>query len=70
MLGAAEGVAKGEPKALNAFFSMQLRRWVYSRKKRPLSVRHLAVDGLLNFLHNAPSSGRFDKLTNPLDARD
>ena len=50
----------------------QLRRWVYSRKKRPLSVRnpvhHLAGEGLLNFLHNEPSSGRFDKLTNPVDA--
>ena len=49
-----------------------LRRWVYSRKKSPLSVRdpvrHLAVEGLLHFLHNAPSSGRFDKLTNPVDA--
>ena len=49
-----------------------LRHWVYSRNKRPLSVRdpvrHLAVEGLLNFLHNALSSGRFDMLTNPVDA--
>ena len=52
--------------------SPSLRRWVYSREKRPLSVRdpvrHLAVEGLLNFLHNVPSSGRFDKLTIPVDA--
>ena len=31
-------------------------------------VRHLAVEGLLNFLHNAPSSGCFDKLTSLVDA--
>ena len=31
-------------------------------------VRHLAAESLLNFLHNVPSSGRFDKLTNPVDA--
>ena len=30
-------------------------------------VCHLAVEGLLNFLHNALSSGRFDMLTNPVD---
>ena len=48
------------------------RRWVYSRKKRPLSVRdpvrHLAVEGLLNYLHNVPSRGRSYKLANPVDA--
>ena len=51
---------------------LELRHWLYSRKKHPLSergpVRHLAVEGLLNFLHNAPSGGRFDKLTNTVDA--
>ena len=49
-----------------------LRRRVYSREKRPQSVRdpvrHLAVEGLLNCLHNALSIGHFDKLTNPVDA--
>ena len=28
------------------------------------------VEILLNFGHNSPSSGRFYKLTNPVDARD
>ena len=27
--------------------------------------QHLVVEGLLNFGHNAPSSGRFEKLANP-----
>ena len=43
-------------------------------KKAPSSdifgPQHLVVDGLLNFGHNAPFSGRFDKLANPVDARD
>ena len=29
-------------------------------------LQHLVVEGLLNFGHNAPSSGRFYKLTKPL----
>ena len=33
-------------------------------------LQHLVVEGLLNFGHNAPSSGRFEKLANPVDARD
>ena len=60
------------PSVRPSVYPRPLRRWVYSREKRPLSVRdpvrHLAVEGLLNFLHNAPSIGRFDKLTNPVDA--
>ena len=34
--------------------------------------QHLAVadGGWLNFGNNVPSSGRFDKLANPVDARD
>ena len=32
--------------------------------------QYLVVEGLLNFGHNAPSSGRFYKLANPVDARD
>ena len=33
-------------------------------------LQHLVVEGLLNFGHNVPSSGRFYKLANPVDARD
>ena len=33
-------------------------------------LQHLVVEGLLNFVHNAPSSGRFYKLANQVDARD
>ena len=34
--------------------------------KNKWTLEHpVAVEGLLNFLHNAPSSGRCDKLTNP-----
>ena len=33
-------------------------------------LQHLLVEGLLNFGHNAPFSGRFYKLANPVDARD
>ena len=32
--------------------------------------QHLVVEGLLNFGHNAPFSGHFDKPANPVDARD
>ena len=43
-------------------------------KKAPSSEifdsQHLVVEGFLNYGHNAPSSGRFDKLANPVDARD
>ena len=33
-------------------------------------LQRLVVEGLLNFGHNVPSSGRFYKLANPVDARD
>ena len=33
-------------------------------------LQHLLVEGLLNFGHNAPFSGPFYKLANPVDARD
>ena len=33
-------------------------------------LQHLVVEGLLNFGYNAPSSGRFYKLANPVDDRD
>ena len=33
-------------------------------------LQHLVVEGLLNFGDNVPSSGRFYKLANPVDARD
>ena len=43
-------------------------------KKAPyskiLGPQHLVVEDFLNYGHNAPSSGRFDKLANPVDARD
>ena len=33
-------------------------------------LQHLVVEGFLNFGHSAPSSSRFYKLINPVDARD
>ena len=46
----------------------------YTVEKAPsidiFGVQQQAVDDLLNFGHNAPSSGRFFKLTYPVDARD
>ena len=33
-------------------------------------LQHLVVEGLLNFGDNAPSTGRFYKLANPVDAWD
>ena len=32
-------------------------------------LQHLVVEGLLNSGHKTPSSGRFYKLANPVDAR-
>ena len=50
----------------------RLRLWGYSRKSalyRHFWLQHLVVKVLLNFCPNAPSSGRFYKLANPVYAR-